>query len=484
MKRIIHFVLLFLLVGCGDFLEEKSQTEVRPATVSDMEKLILGSVYFTNGTLYNTSTDLFADDFMCAEPTNSIYEERKKSQRWLFLWDRNMFDDIGSERVENIEYWASPYENIMACNVVLDYLDEMQGSDDKREYLRGEALAMRGFYYLNLVNFFGLPYTMGDPEENLGVPLKLVSGVTDDPLPRKSVAEVYRQIEQDLSDGVKLMEEHDLHITDNFRVTPLVAHGLLSRMYLYQGKWDEVKKHADIVIEEGPGLYDLPQDSLTSIYESDEVLWYGSGASSHSNDSEKEAFIASDDFVNVFSMDLDPDPGLDTLDVRGDLIGPRQNAYLKVPSIGYTDWVSGVKKTLTSRGGGFRVAEAYLNRAEVYCRKYMETGDAQMGQAALDDLNHLRWFRFKGAMAEKQLSDYPTPEELLDFCLRERRRELCGECNHRWFDIRRLGLPVEHYFFFSGEDGTTVRLEANDYRYALPIPAKVLDNNTDLIQNR
>lgn len=476
--------MLSLLVGCGDFLEEKSQTEVRPATLNDMEKLILGSVYFTDGTLYNTSTDLFADDFMCAEPSNPMFETRKKSQRWLFLWDRNMFDDIGSDRVEDIGYWANPYECIMACNVVLDHIDDMAGSDRKREYLRGEALTMRGFYYLNLVNFFGLPYTMGNPEENLGVPLKLVSGVTDDPLPRRSVAEVYRQIEKDLTDGVKLMEEHDINITDNSRVTPLVAHGLLSRMFLYQEKWDEVKKHADIVIKEGPGLYDLAQDSLTFIYESDEVLWYGKGATPHCNDSYKEAFIASDDFVDLFAMDLDPDPNLDTLDVRGDLIGVRQNAYLKVPSTGYTDWVSGVKKTLTSRGGGFRVAEAYLNRAEAYCRKYMETGDAQMGQAALDDLNRLRLFRFKGAMAEKTLADYPTAEELLDFCLRERRRELCGECNHRWFDIRRLGLSVEHYFFFDAEDGTTERLEANDYRYALPIPAKVLENNTDLVQNK
>ncbi|MFR7809973.1 MAG: RagB/SusD family nutrient uptake outer membrane protein [Butyricimonas faecihominis] len=37
---------------------------------------------------------------------------------------------------------------------------------------------------------------------------------------------------------------------------------------------------------------------------------------------------------------------------------------------------------------------------------------------------------------------------LLDFCPLERRKELSGETNHRWFDLKRFGMTeLTHSFF-------------------------------------
>ena len=487
MKKIIHFAIILLLAGCNDFLEEKSQSEVRPATILDMERLLLGDAYFFDqGSLFNTSTDIFTDNQQCYRATRPDQEERKNTLRWLFSWSSNMFDDGGGG--QNLSFWATPYERIKGCNVVLDYLDDMAGNAKKREYLRGEALTLRGFYYLTLVNFFGLPYNMGDPKKNLGVPLKLVSGVSGDMLPRHTVAQVYEQIEKDLSTGAKLMEKHDIKHTDITRVNPLVAHGLLSRMYLYMENWDKALEQANLVIEQSPYLQNLSLDTITCVYDrslsflngiNPEVLWSSSGGYSGTT-STPEPFIVSDDLVNQFGLDMTEQ---DSLDIRADFTGDRFNAYLKQGSQSGSTWIAGIKKTYLSNTGGLRVAELYLNRAEVYCRKYIKTGDAQQGQAALDDLNYLRKNRFMISRVDKALSDFKSAEEVLDFCLRERRRELCGEGNHRWFDIRRLGLRVEHLFFYNEGGETTTILEANDRRYALPIPAKILETNTALVQN-
>ena len=486
MKRIVRFAIILLLTGCGDFLEEKSQSEVRPATVTDMEKIMLGDVYFSGGDLFNTATDIFTDDLQCSQTTSSFQENAKNTKRWLFSWDARMFDDgFGGL---NLTFWTKPYEYIKGCNVVLDYLDEMKGNAEKREYLRGEALTMRGFYYLMLVNFFGLPYNMGDPNKNPGVPLKLTSGVSDEMLPRHTVAQVYQQIEKDLVTGVKLMEEHDIEHTDIRRINPLVGHGLLSRMYLYREDWDKVIEQTNLVIEQSPYLHDLSQDTLSFVYDnsvvghvaSAEVLWnadQGGGG----NETERTAFIVSDDLVNLFGRDMEQG---DSLDVRADFMGDRLNAYLVAGSNSGDSWVAYVKKSYVNNSGGMRIAELYLNRAEAYCRKYIETGNIQQGQTALDDLNYLRKHRFMGPRVNKELSNFSNAEELLDFCLRERRRELCGECNFRWFDIRRLGLSVEHLFFFNDGEETTTILQANDPRYALPIPSKILDVNTALVQNK
>lgn len=55
------FILLFY--GCGDFLEEKSQSEIRPSTVSDMERILEGEAYPErgHGYLLNMATDIFTD---------------------------------------------------------------------------------------------------------------------------------------------------------------------------------------------------------------------------------------------------------------------------------------------------------------------------------------------------------------------------------------------------------------------------------------
>lgn len=67
MKGINIFVLgitFLLLCGCDDFLEEKSQDEVRPSTVTDMEKILEGEAYFnkTEGFMFNFGTDVLSDN--------------------------------------------------------------------------------------------------------------------------------------------------------------------------------------------------------------------------------------------------------------------------------------------------------------------------------------------------------------------------------------------------------------------------------------
>lgn len=109
---------------------------------------------------------------------------------------------------------------------------------------------MRGLYHFYLVNFFGLPYNYGDPTQNLGVPLKTNSGVTTDEYPkRSSVAECYKQIEQDLLEGTRLMSANrDEASTKIKRIDYLVGNALLSRMYLYMENWDKTIDYADSVL--------------------------------------------------------------------------------------------------------------------------------------------------------------------------------------------------------------------------------------------
>ena len=127
-----------------------------------------------------------------------------------------------------------------------------------------------------------------------------------------------------------------------------------------------------------------------------------------------------------------------------------------------------------------RVAEAYLNRAEANIHLFMKNGKDENRVSALKDLNYLRAHRFKQPYNDVSITD---GQELLDFCLEERRKELAFE-EHRWFDLRRCGMPeLVHEITFTQGQVQEVRLEEGSNRYVLPIPKKVLDKNPALIQN-
>ena len=127
-------------------------------------------------------------------------------------------------------------------------------------------------------------------------------------------------------------------------------------------------------------------------------------------------------------------------------------------------------------GRCLRLSEAYLNYAEAMAM----TGTAGMDEATAA-LNELRAKRFDPEDYEEESFD--TPEELVQFIRDERRRELCFE-GHRWFDLRRWGMPsFTHKWHDNAESTSTFRLEENDLLYTLPLPDEALQMNTSLEQN-
>ena len=494
---ILGFVSLFLS-GCDGFLEEKSQDEVRPSTVTDMEKILLGDAYFSkaDGLLFNYGTDIFSDDMMNNAVIDSK-DQRKKDLAPRFRWERDMFDE--SCGYEDLSFWKIPYERIKGCNLVIEYMPNMQGDERKREHIIGEAHVLRGYYYMFLVNCFGWAYNYGDPVENLGVPLKLISGVTEELFTRNTVAEVYEQIEKDLLKGIQLMEENTMEFYFN-RLNAAAGYALLTRMYVYMGDWDNVVRYANKVLKMRPELLNLSKQQVNpwssfSVYVDvcpTEILWGMSwdAENSYNTWGDVAPYTPSNDLIAVFQQDVDRG----VVDIRGDWKN-NLNAYLKGgnmklwPSGGMRSmctWVDKGRMSSLAYNGGIRTGEMYISRAEAYCQKYLKSGNTSDAEKALEDLNTLRYNRFYEGYVEKKMSDFASAEELLSFCWRERRRELCGEGNHRWFDLKRQGMPeIKHVFVdnTTGE-GTTYTLMKEDKRYLLPIPRKEIDRCPTLKQNQ
>lgn len=516
MKNIL-FIILFVwrMSSCNDFLEEQSQTEIRPSTVQDMEKLLEGEAYWTkeDGSVFSDITDIFTDDVTSKVVMDKMLKLKQKD-RYKYQWSEMMFEDNGEG--SDIRLWRIPYNYIKGANVILDYLDEVEDKlvtdADRREHIRGEAFVLRGFFHFCLVNFFGKPYNDGNPAENLGIPLKLNSGVDTDEYPKRAtVSECYKQIETDLIKGTELMSIYRISAsTKENRLDYLVGFALLSRMYLYMEDWDKTIQYADSVLNKNPNLLMFSENTGKNIYTGQsgncENLWQmPANMSNYSSSGDTRMQIypysTSDDLINVYGEDLEP--GERDFRIMGydedneswpGYYGPAI-CYLKTGGekhydetgnniIEIVEYLTLNKATIWT---GIRNAEVYLNRAEAYIQKYIREGNVSYAQLALDDLNNLRHHRMNpDGFVVKQISDFADGQKLLEFCWRERRRELCGEGNHRWCDLRRQGMPEVRHVYLDNDTGmkTEYVLKQGDSRYTLPIPREVLDRNPGLEQNK
>ena len=442
-------VTLCLTISCSDFLEEKSQEENVPSSVSDYREILLN---YQRSVI--SSVILIIDDDVMIDETTWYGTDENATAATLgkfFTWQPDMWEETAASGVT--DNYTSAYENIMAMNVILEKLDDAEGEMDEKNIVRAQALGVRSWCYFILVNTFAEPYN--SDKEAAGVVLKFETTYSDAGMPRSSVKEVYDRIVSDLEEASSILSEYPKTRGD-FLINSTAIDILLSRVYLYMEEWDKVVETANRAIETSGGLFDyttIPEGEFfyMASYDNPEVEWLPSSVSV------PNMICVSGDLYSQFD------------------VNDRRQEFLESDN-GW--WGKSIAKTSTESGGPnimFRSAEAYLNRAEA---KVLSGTPDLVG--ALADLNELRRHRITG-YSDVNISDAGT---LLEEIRKERRKELCFE-GHRWFDLRRYGMPsIYHDFRTSlGDPYLRYTLREEDPLYTLPIPAAMLENNVRLQQN-
>lgn len=492
--------------SCKKFLTQTSQDEIRPSSTSDLTQLLNGEGY-PYITAMDTYIDLLTDDIQCSgipvvngSPAVDSYSSYLKNGAPVFTWDPAMFDSTQSTDITNlagVNSWKIYYGKIKGCNVVLNYIDKVSGTEKEKNALKGQALFLRGFYYLKLVTLYGQPYNgIGiDPATSPGVPLILSSEVTDESKSRNTLAEVYGSIEKDLLEAAELLRGN-FAPGNTFRAGHLASYALLSRLYLYMGRdqdMDNVILYANKVLAEKPGLtvltsyFNSSTFSTAGIYDvtySQEVIWqYSSNpkglvsfyTAAAQAGSAMPVFNVAQELVNLY------DQGTGAANL-GDL---RYTSWFYKTS-GSVIWPYRSNKTgLNALYGdkGIRVAELYLNRAEALARRYKKTAGTADRDLALSDLNTLRISRYDTRNTTYTPVNITDADALITFCRNERRRELALEDGHRWCDIKRWGLSVTHRLIDANGTATDYTLTSGSKMYALPIPYTAINRNYKLSQN-
>ena len=506
-RNIIGGILLLAMFGCGDFLDEYSQTFIRASKISDYDELLLGSVYiksispdppfsYVYPSGYNTCDflNVLDDDLnvVCEEAINRIGGDKPINQ-WesmntmLFgytTWQRDVTDtELGQTDDQNS--WVDLYRRIAVINSALHEIEDLNVTTDEDianfHRVKGEYLFLRGQFYLMLANLYGKPYNPSTASTDLGVPLKISSGVEHDKdaetqFDRSTLDVIYAQIVEDLQGAVE-----ELGISSKgvwYRASEESARILLGRTYLYMQRWEDAKNVLEPVFDNimlssivtGEELGNenrfLTEENVEIIFSQNslysQVSWTGNAPE----------FCVSRELYDLYDEN---DRRRGCFSVNGDTDSIALS--YKYNTGNYQAQVSDVMM--------IRAAEAYLDMAEACAM--LGTEEALANKY----LNDLRRNRIVGYEDESYAG-----EELVNQIRLERRKELCYE-GHRWFDLRRYSVcekypykkKIYRNFSVYDADGNLSRrmtyvLEEDDPAYVFSIPKNVLEfDATPMIDN-
>ena len=496
MKNIILILVGFALVlmSCEKFLEPKSQSDYVPKDVVSLSEALLRQGYPTPGDqsqfLFSLN-NLFDDDMDCTRENanNANNLARTEKYKAYYSWHPQMFQiawDLGTYMTT----WKATYERIMGANATLDYVGKVEGSEDEKNYLKGQAYTLRAFYYFNIVNLWGEPYNHN--KSALGVPLMTSSAMTADYPKRNTVNEVYSQIMNDLSEAEKCFESlpSNLRFIKDGRINMPFVQLMIARVALFQEDWETAKEYSKKVMDGWDlELLDLnsftpttaqPYYSFTKFTNPEAVWLYGSAIdvtryltdyiylNPNSTAVVRRIFNASESLLNSFDQN----------DLRKDYyIIKESSTVTNYMAFGKVPVNSSYAVVTTDFGRAIRVSEAYLMYAES-CSRLNDPA------SAIETLERLRRNRYKTGTGYSVPVNSRNGTALLEFIKEERRRELCFE-GMRWFDLRRYGMPAfSRNWKENGVITATFSLKEKDPAYTLPIPDDVINRNVNLKQNK
>ncbi|MCH2195762.1 RagB/SusD family nutrient uptake outer membrane protein [Kordia sp.] len=161
------------------------------------------------------------------------------------LQDIDDYTNISTANGSIESVWNNFYSTIALANLVIESLNESTLSNKDRA--TAEAKFIRAWCYFELTTMFG------------DVPLRLTlpQGAADFGLAKSSRADIYVQVEADLTDAIANLPEKTA-LADEFRFSKGAAEALMGKVLVFQEKYSESIPYFESVI--GNAAHDLEPD--------------------------------------------------------------------------------------------------------------------------------------------------------------------------------------------------------------------------------
>lgn len=347
--------------------------------------------------------------------------------------------------VEN--WWNNCYSQIYAANALMEGLErseKLKASDKK--VLIGHAKFARALVHLYLVQLYGAVPYIASTDYNVNKTIQ-----------RMPEAEVYDKIIEDLEAAIVMLPA-DYNNATRSLANSFAAQALLSRAYLYAGKWAEASNSASAVLN-NTSLY-VWETELNNVFlkGSTTTIWQYAARTPTRNTDDGSTFIFNAAPPTAVALTSQQMAAFELGDqrkikwtrarVKEDLTFYHAYKYKKI----------GGETPQTECTVVLRMGEQYLIRAEARARQ----GELI---SAKEDLNKIR---NRAGLANTTAA---TATELLQAILHERQVELFTEFGHRFIDLKRFGA-LDTALAYKGDWNSTEQY--------LPLPQTELNLNPNL----
>ncbi|MEG1699886.1 MAG: RagB/SusD family nutrient uptake outer membrane protein [Alistipes sp.] len=246
-KYCVTLLLLLITVSCSDFLDKEPEQQYE-------NDQLLTSVEGLN-TLLNGAYDIVkGEDYYGA----LLYQYEASKGCDFFIRDIGGGTSMGSEAGYSASStssgsarnaWRTIYSVVSNINLILDNIDAQTGDIGEIRRIKGEALALRGLAYFDLMRLFAYPphfsYLNADDPDNskltLGVPIIRTSDMSLNPEKyqiRRASAEVsYNYILEQFTQAKALLEGK---ASSQGYINAATVSALRMRVLLYMEQWPEV----------------------------------------------------------------------------------------------------------------------------------------------------------------------------------------------------------------------------------------------------
>lgn len=463
-------------LSCDKFLDKTDKDLLIPETVEQYRQILRGDAYSSDYQKIFNWMHYMDDDIEIhltsptKDPTTDV-----EIHKGVFQWKKDLEEYLmGAD-----PSYPTLYKHILACNVIIN-AKEMTGTQSDRNLLLAQAYTLRAYYYFMLVNLYAKPYDPATASTAQGVSIWLDSKPTLERLPRSTIAETYELINGDIDKALDLFKTSDKP-NNTFEISEQATLLLGSRVALYQEDYDKVISRGNQLLQTNDVLYNITASGITfgrDVYsfisqrDNPEILFnFGDVQAAYSymysistNNLGPFFQVSQRSKNNLIDLYSSNDVRLKAFFISSATLPYLPVKYSRTPSLGKFE--------------AWRVAEVYLNMAEAYARK----SNPEPNQA-LVLINELRRNRLTNNVDWTE-ADFSSNEKLITAIWEERRRELCFEEIHRWWDLRRQGMPeLEHVVYYKGGGTERYLLRKGDPNYTLEIPRAEREYNPGIQLN-
>ncbi|GAA4804664.1 RagB/SusD family nutrient uptake outer membrane protein [Olivibacter ginsenosidimutans] len=231
-KNINRYIILIgglIISSCSkDFLTKYPEGSLNEgnfyASETDFQQAVVGAYV----PLRDVANNAYFMDEMRADNAEYFYYAKDRGNQTA----ENLTNYLDlTDNVITLNRYQADYNGISRTNIILDRLNTITFtmSDAVKNQVSGEAKALRGHYYFDLVKNFG------------DVPLYLHEVTTSSAayLPRSSADSVYNQIITDLTDAINLLSEPNFSAEQTGKVTKGTASMELAAVYMQRKQYDK-----------------------------------------------------------------------------------------------------------------------------------------------------------------------------------------------------------------------------------------------------